>query len=67
MTTNDFDYTVAGNYSYIHRPDATKVEPSIVNWEEETNITITGKNLNHVTGCRYGDHNKTHPIQHVVN
>jgi len=62
VTNNGIDYTDAGNYSYIHRPDATSCLPSVVNWEEETSVTVTGKNLNHVTGCRYGDHNETYPV-----
>jgi len=66
VTNNGIDYTDAGNYSYIHRPDATSCLPSVVNWKEETYINITGKNLNYVTGCRYGDHNKTHPALNVT-
>ena len=70
VTNNGLDYTDiegAPEYRYIHRPDASKVEPETADWESSTNITITGKSLMHASACVFGDDNKLYPTLNVTN
>ena len=70
VTNNGMDYTDwngATEYSSAHRPDASKVMPGIVQWEESTNITIVGKALALSSGCRFGGRNETYPAFNVTN
>ena len=70
ITNNGMDYTGwngAPMYLFTYRPDASMVEPSIVKWNESTNITIKGKNLIHASACWFGFINKTYPLLNVTN
>ena len=70
VTNNGADYSdedSAPQYSFTHRPDASKVEPAIVQWYNSTIVTVTGKGLAKVSSCRYGNNNETYPAFNITN
>ena len=69
VTNNGVDYTNldgAPEYLFTYRPDASNVRPGVINLNEKTNVTITGKNLIYVSACRFGNLSKARPTINVT-
>lgn len=67
VSNNGVDFTQGGKeYRYIHRPDASALAPSVVQWDANSSISITGKHLSNVKSCLYGDIERTYPAFNIT-
>jgi len=67
VSNNGIDFTQDGKeFRYIHRPDASALAPSVVQWNSNSNVSITGKHLSNVKSCVYGDIDRRFPAFNIT-
>jgi hypothetical protein len=68
VSNNGVDFSNGKEYKYMHRPDASALSPSVVEWDaKNTIISLTGKHLGNVTSCRFGLIDRAYPVFDVTN